>query len=204
MPTDLLHARNANFSKIYSTKINCMKSKIIMLIVLLISSLNALAQRLSTSDNIDETTVPVLELDAFLSAPSLTARTATVSNVTLQNMQNVKELVYNTQPSIYFYGGVVKVYGDKPRNLFTDLNSISSLNNSITLKNNIEIVTVNLDNPNQLNSAINLNLLSEFKNLKYIYFISSFEVSNDGIANLIQGDSEKYMVFYKVQKGDNN
>ena len=40
--------------------------------------------------------------------------------------------------------------------------------------------------------------------LKYIYFITSFDVSNDAIANLIQGDSEKYMVFYKVQKGDNN
>jgi len=203
MPTNLLHARNANFSKIYSTKINCMKSKIIMLIVLLISSLNAVAQRLSTSDNIDET-VPVLELDAFLSTPSQTARAAAVSNVTLLNMQNVKELVYNTQPSIYFYGGVVKVFGDKPRNLFTDTNSISSLNNSITLKNNIEIVTVNLDNPNQLNTPINLSQLSEFKNLKYIYFITSFDVSNNAIANLIQGDSEKYMVFYKVQKGDNN
>lgn len=203
MPTNLLYARNANFSKIYSTKINCMKSKIIMLIVLLISSLNAVAQRLSTSDNIDET-VPVLELDAFLSTPSQTARAAAVSNVTLLNMQNVKELVYNTQPSIYFYGGVVKVFGDRPRNLFTDTNSISSLNNSITLKNNIEIVTVNLDNPNQLNTPINLSQLSEFKNLKYIYFITSFDVSNNAIANLIQGESEKYMVFYKVQKGDNN
>jgi hypothetical protein len=181
-----------------------MKSKIIMLIVLLISSLNAVAQRLSTSDNIDETTVPVLELDAFLSVTSQTARAASVSNVTLLNMQNVKELVYKTQPSIYFFGGVVKVFGDKPRNLFTDANSIGSLNNSITLKNNIEIVTVNLDNPNQLNTPINLSQLSEFKNLKYIYFITSFDVSNDAIANLIQGDSEKYMVFYKVQKGDNN
>jgi len=180
-----------------------MKSKIIMLIVLIISSLNAVAQRLSTSDNIDET-VPVLELDAFLSAPSQTARAATVSNVTLLNMQNVKELVYNTQPSIYYFGGVVKVFGDKPRNLFTDVNSIAGLNNSITLKNNIEIVTVNLDNPNQLNTPINLSQLSEFKNLKYIYFITSFDVSNNAIANLIQGDSEKYMVFYKVQKGDNN
>jgi len=72
------------------------------------------------------------------------------------------------------------------------------------LKNNIEIVTVNLDNPNQLNTSINLSQLSEFKNLKYIYFITSFDVSNNAIANLIQGDSEKYMVFYKVQKGDNN
>jgi len=204
MPTDLLHARNANFSKIYSTKINCMKSKIIMIIVLLISSLNAVAQRLSTSDNTEETSVPVLELDAFLSVTSQTARAASVSNVTLLNMQNVKELVYNTQPSIYFFGGVVKVFGDKPRNLFTDANSISSLNNSVTLKNNIEIVTVNLDNPNQLNTPINLSQLSEFKNLKYIYFITSFDVSNNAIANLIQGDSEKYMVFYKVQKGDNN
>lgn len=192
-----------NFSKIYSTKINCMKSKIIMLTVLLISSLNAFAQRLSPSDNTDETSIPVVELDAFLSAPNQTARVA-VSNVTLLNIQNVRELVYNTQPSIYYHSGVVKVYGDKPRNLFTDLNSINSLSNSISLKNNIEIITINLDNPNQLNNPFNLNLLSDFKNLKYIYFVTSFDVNNDSISNLIQGDNEKYMIFYKVQKGDNN
>jgi hypothetical protein len=181
-----------------------MKPKIIMLILLFISSLNATAQRMSANDNDAESSVPVLELDAFLSAPSQTGRAATMSNVTLLNIQNVKELVYNTQPSVYFYDGVVKVYGDKPRNLFTDANSVVNLNNAISLKNNIEIVTVNLDNPNQLNAPINLSLLSEFKNLKYIYFITSFEVTNSAIANLIQGDSEKYMVFYKVQKGDNN
>lgn len=204
MPTNLLQAQNAKFSKIYSTKINCMKSKIIMLILLLISNLTATAQRLSATDNADETSVPVLELDAFLSAPSQNARAATVSNVTLLNMQNVKELVYKTQPSIYYYDGIAKVYGDKPRTLFTDAMSIGNLNDAIALKNNIEIVTVNLDNPNQLNTPFNLSLLSEFKNLKYIYFITSFDVTNSAIANYIQGDSEKYMIFYKVQKGDNN
>jgi hypothetical protein len=181
-----------------------MKSKIIMLIVLLISSLNAIAQRLSTDNNTDETSVPVVELNAFLSNSSQTSRSAAVSNVTLLNMQNVKELVYSTQPSIYFYGGVEKVFGEKPRNLFTDLNSLSSLNSSISQKNSIEIVTINLDNPNQLNNSFNLSQFSEFKKLKYIYFIASFDVDNDGISSLINGDSDKYMVFYKVQKGDNN
>jgi hypothetical protein len=204
MSTDLLHAQNANFSKIYTIKFNCMKSKIIMLTVLLISSLNVVAQTLSASGNTGETVVPVVELNAFLSTASQTSRTSTVSNVTLLNVQNVKDLVYNTQPSIYFYGDAVKVFGDKPRNLFTDLNSISSLNNSILLKNNIEIITINLDNPSQVNNTFNLSLLSEFKNLKYIYFITSFDVSNDAMSTLVQGDSEKYLVFYKVQKGDNN
>lgn len=204
MSTDLLHAQNANFSKIYTIKFNCMKSKIIMLTVLLISSLNVVAQTLSASGNTGETVVPVVELNAFLSTSSQTSRTSAVSNVTLLNVQNVKDLVYNTQPSIYFYGDAVKVFGDKPRNLFTDLNSISSLNNSILLKNNIEIITINLDNPSQINNPFNLSLLSEFKNLKYIYFITSFDVSNDAMSTLVQGDSEKYLVFYKVQKGDNN
>ncbi len=204
MPTKFTASPKCEILKIYSTKMNCMKPKIIMLILLFISNLNATAQRMSANDNDAESSVPVLELDAFLSAPSQTGRAATMSNVTLLNIQNVKELVYNTQPSVYFYDGVVKVYGDKPRNLFTDANSVVNLNNAISLKNNIEIVTVNLDNPNQLNAPINLSLLSEFKNLKYIYFITSFEVTNSAIANLIQGDSEKYMVFYKVQKGDNN
>lgn len=204
MSTDLLHAQNENFSKIYTNKFNCMKSKIIILTLLLISSLNVFAQTLSASDNTGETVVPVVELNAFLSTASQTSRTSAVSNVTLLNVQNVKDLVYNTQPSIYFYGDAVKVFGDKPRNLFTDLNSISSLNNSILLKNNIEIITINLDNPNQVNNTFNLSLLSEFKNLKYIYFITSFDVSNDAMSTLVQGDSEKYLVFYKVQKGDNN
>jgi hypothetical protein len=204
MPTHLFQAQNVNFSKIYSTKINCMKSKIIMLTVLFFCSLTAFAQGLSINDNTDETVIPVVELDAFLNAPSQTARTAAVSNVTLLNIQNVRELVYNAQPSVYYFGGVVKVYGDKPRNLFTDINSLSSLNSSISLKNNIEIVTVTLDNPSQLNNSFNLSLLSEFKNLKYIYFVASFDVTNDNISNLIQGENDKYMVFYKVQKGDNN
>lgn len=175
-----------------------------MLTVLFFCSLTAFAQGLSINDNTDETVIPVVELDAFLNAPSQTARTAAVSNVTLLNIQNVRELVYNAQPSVYYFGGVVKVYGDKPRNLFTDINSLSSLNSSISLKNNIEIVTVTLDNPSQLNNSFNLSLLSEFKNLKYIYFVASFDVTNDNISNLIQGENDKYMVFYKVQKGDNN
>jgi hypothetical protein len=181
-----------------------MKSKIIILTVLLISSLNVVAQGLSVSGSTDESVVPVIELNAFLSTSSQTSRTSAVSNVTLLNIQNVKDLVYNTQPSIYFYGDAVKVFGDKPRNLFTDLNSIGSLNNSVLLKNNIEIITINLDNPSQINNTFNLSLLSEFKNLKYIYFVTSFDVSNDAMSTLVQGDSEKYLVFYKVQKGDNN
>ncbi|RKS02361.1 MULTISPECIES: hypothetical protein [unclassified Flavobacterium] len=181
-----------------------MKSKIITLTVLFLCSLNVFAQTLS-EDVANESSTSVIELDAFLAPPSQSLRVAgPTSSVTLLNVRNVKELVYTTQPSIYYYGAEVKVYGDKPRNLFTDLNSLNNLNNSILLKDNIEIITINLENVSQLNNSINLNLLSGFKKLKYIYFSTSFDVTSENVSNMISGENEKYMIFYKVQKGDNN
>ena len=67
----------------------------------------------------------------------------------------------------------------------------------------IEIVIIKIDNASQLNASINLALLSNFKKLKYIYIVSSITISSNEIANMITNYDEKYSVFYKIDKGDN-
>ena len=83
------------------------------------------------------------------------------------------------------------------------MNSLAQVDNLVTLKNNIEIITIKIDNASQLNASINLALLSNFKKLKYIYIVSSIDISSSEIANMITNYNEKYSVFYKIDNGDN-
>jgi hypothetical protein len=83
------------------------------------------------------------------------------------------------------------------------MNSLGQIDNLVTLKNNIEIVIIKVDNRSQINSSINLALLSNFKKLKYIYIVSSIDISSSEIANMITNYNEKYSMFYKIDNGDN-
>jgi hypothetical protein len=64
-------------------------------------------------------------------------------------------------------------------------------------------VIIKIDNASQLNSSINLALLSNFKKLKYIYIASSIDISSSEIVKMINNYDEKYSIFYKIDKGDN-
>ncbi|MBM6499616.1 hypothetical protein [Flavobacterium macrobrachii] len=180
-----------------------MKTNTIIILLITFYSVTILSQN-STINITSPTSLNVKAIDDFLVPVNGLQNNANQSAVALLNIQNVKNLIYNTQPSIYYFSGVEKIYGEKPKNLFTDLNSLSNLNNVISLKNNIEIIIIKLENTNQLNSTISLELFSSFKNLKYIYIISSFDTTAQAIANMIVGSNDQYSVFFNVEKGDTN
>jgi len=146
----------------------------------------------------------VTEINSYLNTSnSVSAKSTQLNKVDLVNRENIQNLTTKVQPTINFYNGEVKVYGDRPTKLYTNLSSISQLENSINIKNNIEIIIITLTSPEELNSNLNLNQLSGFKNLKYIYFNTNFETTPDNIANLVKNYNEKYSIFYRVIKGDN-
>lgn len=176
-----------------------MKTNTIIILLFTFYTVTIFSQN-STRITTSPISINVKAIDDYL-AP---LNSANQSAVALLNIQNVKSLIYNTQPSIYYFSGVEKTYGEKPKNLFTDLNSLNNLNSAISLKNNIEIIIIKLENTNQLNSTINLESFSSFKNLKYIYIISSFDTTAQAIANMIEGSNDQYSVFYNVEKGDTN
>lgn len=165
------------------------------MLVFLYSNINAQLRNISEESDV----VTVTNIDSYFD----TAKKSTASNVAKLSAQNLKTLTTNVQPSVYCYSNAVNTYGDEPVNLFTDMNSLAQVDNLVTLKNNIEIVTIKIDNASQLNSSINLALLSNFKKLKYIYIVSSITISSNEIANMITNYDEKYSVFYKIDKGDN-
>ena len=146
----------------------------------------------------------VTEINSYLnSSNSLSAKSTQLNKVDIINKENIQNLTTKVQPTINFYNGEVKVYGDRPTKLYTNLSSISQLENSVSLKNNIEIIVITLTSPEELNSILDLKQLDGFKNLKYIYFNTNFETTPENIANIVKNYNEKYSIIYRIIKGDN-
>ncbi len=175
-----------------------MKREVILLLMFVFFYTNINAQ-MGTTIGQQTDPVTVAEINTYLAASKKV--TATAGNKL--NGENLANLTTNVQPSVYCYNNAVNTYGDKPVDLFTDIHSLSQLDNLVTLKNDIEIVIIKIDNAAQLNTTINLALLSNFKKVKYIYIVSSVTTTSNAIAAMITNYNEKYSVFYKIDKGDN-
>ena len=143
-------------------------------------------------------TPQIMEVSTYVSSLKTLELNATTS---FSNAQNLEDLLYKVQPSIYFYSGVGKTYGDKPRNLYTDVASLNGLPNSSLLKNNIEIAIIKM-NSNDLNSTIDLSMFSSFTKLKYIYILSGTSITDTDIAQMIVNYDESLNIFFKVDKGE--
>lgn len=170
-----------------------MRIKVFLLLMLVTFSTSLSAQVKSEIE-----TPNVREINSYLNKQGALMRTS--GNV-YSDAKNLEDLISNVQSSVYYYSGVIKTYGEKPKNLFTNISSLAQISNQIFFKNNIEIVVLTIDKPSDL-STIDMALLSSLKNLKYIYIVSKVSVTSQTISNLIINSNEKYSVFYKVDSKD--
>ncbi|WP_264521003.1 hypothetical protein [Flavobacterium sp. N1994] len=193
------HQTNLPFEKTSQV----MKQKLLLLLMLVSFCSGVFAQQGLRASQ--DGTVVVTELNSLLASArtSGTARIAS-SGTSAVNIQRLNDLVTQVQSSTYFYQGVVKTYGDAPTNLYTDASSLGQVNNSITEKQNIEIVTILINTTSELNSVIDLAAFSNFPNLKYIYFISNINTTSNVISSHIGNYDSRFSIFYKVDKGDRN
>ncbi|GAA4136321.1 hypothetical protein [Flavobacterium chungbukense] len=116
-------------------------------------------------------------------------------------LSHLKHLLYDLQSAVYSNSGGTKVYGDHPTALFADINSLNSINSTVSLKNDIEIVTIKIKKSSDLSQSINLNSFSGFEKLKYIFITTEIETTPSLINNLIKNDDSKYVILYKISIG---
>ncbi len=193
------------FLYINSIKINFMETikKSIVALIIGMFSFSALCQeqkKINTNNVQDQNETPkVWEVNQFLS--ELKAQELQKSNLTYSNAKWLAELLYQVQPSAYYYSNELKIVGENPTTLFTDINSLSSLNNSKT-PHSIEMVRINIDNTTDLNEIIDLKLVNSFKKIKYIYIVSSIDINEATIIKMIPNLGFEYVVLYSVIKMD--
>lgn len=125
---------------------NLMKERIILLLVFMYGGTIS-AQGTSPSNDIQQ----IVEINSFISSlntPSLTSR------ISYSESQNVEDLLYKIQSEIYFNSGVANSYGEKPRSFLTDISSLNSISNSNLLINNIEIVSIKINDAKKYNQLM--------------------------------------------------
>ena len=169
---------------------------LIVFILILLTSINVSAQE-QGSIGIDKKTIA--ERKTFLSDLRIAEQS---SRASYSNAQHLEQLLSKVQPSVYYYSGTVKTYGAKPVCLFTNMQSLRNLNDSNIPKNNIELITIKIQSQSELNNNIDLNLFSDFKNLKYVQIVSTISATDAIITSMIRNNEEKYNVFFTIQKRD--
>ena len=193
---NVLFNHQANFWLEIKTQI--MKQKLFLVLILVSFCSSVFAQGTTSG------TIVVRELNSFLSSASNGLSARSINGVTSLNTGQIRDLIMEVQPSIYFNSGVIKTYGDTPTNLFTDFSSLNQVDNSIALKDGIEIAIIRIYTTNELNSTIDLSVFSNFRNLKYIYFLTNMDTTGQKIASNIINYDSRFNIFYKIDKGDSN
>ena len=178
-----------HFNMAWFKKVNAL---IITILILVLYSAPILAQDQRDSNRVQDKKSFLTELRTREQA----------SRATYSNAQHIEQLLSKVQPSVYFYSGNLKTYGDKPVCLFTNVQSLSRLNGIAIPKDNLEMATIRIENANDLNAAIDFNQFVDYKNLKYIQIVSNISTTEQIITNMIRNNEGKYSVFFKIQNGD--
>ena len=124
---------NLQTNKMFEKSNVTMRIKVMLLLMFVMICANMSAQVGLESED-----APVVrELNTYLNSER--GMRLSSSN-TYSDVKNLEDLISNVQPSVYFYSGNVKTYGEKPRNLFTDLSSLNQLSNPSMASNQFNIL----------------------------------------------------------------
>jgi hypothetical protein len=96
----------------------------------------------------------------------------------------LNSLISDLLPSIYFQQGkLMGAYKENPIVLFTDISSLTSLSDHNPLYKKIEIISIKIKRPEDLQKVLKFSDLMGFDNLKYIYFLCDFNICPDQAQN---------------------
>jgi hypothetical protein len=113
---------------------------------------------------------------------------------------HIESLIYYLQPKLYINNGVEKKYGEvSPVSVESDAQSVSNLNEVNSLFSQVELITIKLNSPEDLNFVLDISTLHSFVNLKYIQFLCNFNCAPSLINKLfLQKNNSGVTVYYNI------
>lgn len=192
IPKLLINPQTTTFEKSNVT----MRMKVLLLFMFVVFFTdNMIAQSLNSGD------APVIkEINSYLNSNSQKGAMRRTSEQSYSDVQDLRDLVTKTMSAVYLQSGRINTYGESPVKLFTDVSSLNLIQNSTFLKDNIEIVTISVKNSNELNTTVDMSLLSDLTRLKYIYFVFDVNANENDVARMIRNaNGSEYTFYYKVE-----
>jgi hypothetical protein len=136
----------------------------------------------------------IAELKSYLGQ----AKASDNSEVIAQGLK-LQSLIYDLQPSVTIQDNVLSTYSRAPFVCVdTDLSSVTKLTESNPLFNQAELLTIRINNQNELNAVPDISKLQGFTNLKYVYFLCTFECTAAQINKVIKVTDTKILFFYLI------
>lgn len=114
---------------------------------------------------------------------------------------HLESLVYDLHPTLFYENGQIT---GTPEGLPVRVNSDVASMGMVTTAGNyqqVEILVIRIQSDNDLMFRINLSELSGYSNLKYIFFLSSFEICQDQVS---RQDCEIEKISRMVNRNGNN
>lgn len=147
----------------------------------------------------NDKTPQVMEVKSFIATMKIAEQNSRSVN---SKAKRLESLLNDVQQNVYFYSGKVQSFGEKPNSLFTNTNSLSGIPSSNISIDDIEIVTIKINNSADLTIPIDLSVFSGFSKLNYIYIVSNISSTDTSIIKLIKNIDSRYNVFYKIDKSE--
>jgi len=127
------------------------------------------------------------------------AKSKSISNT---GRENFYELAFKMHPTHYFKNSSLKsVYdsGDPVKLTFEDTKSFNLLKNNAKL-NEVELISIMLNNRNDVNDSIDLSGSMDLKKLKYVFIRCRFKCSENDLTKFIKADNN-VRIFYSNNIG---
>ena len=114
--------------------------------------------------------------------------------------ERLKTLVRDLHPAVYINEGVVKVREVSPTTLFTDVTSIESIGALAFPSSKIEVVTILIENAEQLSGHIDLSKFSGYGRLKYVHVKSSVDCDTSDLFKMLKNIDAQYRILLTVER----
>lgn len=112
-------------------------------------------------------------------------------------VKHLNSLAFDYHPSFYIKDNeIVTIDSKTPICGEIDFGDFQILSTPNSKFENVEFLTIRLKTPKT--QKVNLNLLSNLQNLKYIYFICEFSCNSSSIEQLLEGSNTEIKIFYST------
>jgi hypothetical protein len=112
---------------------------------------------------------------------------------------HLDSLIFGDTPRIYLRNSVEKVYGSQsPVCLETDVASVGKLAEGKPYYKSVELITIRLNGPEDLNFLFDPGTLTAFARLKYVHLLCSFGCDTAQLSTLFPETRSGVVVFYSI------
>ncbi|WP_300978744.1 hypothetical protein [Flavobacterium sp.] len=136
----------------------------------------------------------ITELKKYISQSKLSVNPSTVAE-----SKHLNDLISDLNSSVIIKKGNLNTYSNAPFiRAVIDSYSINKIPSSTTYFNNVELLIIRIEKPEDLSISIDESIINQFPKLKYVYFLCTYNCTFSKIENLVKYKNTTIKFLYSI------